>query len=130
LLPNFDENFPPGGEYMACPLPPFACFGPRLSSDFPLEKVMGAWRLAGGGDESASSIFSVAATLMALRCFGVTQLSRTTDLNEGGEWKRSRINVWMFEVVFNPMIFNLSSSVFGSDGFLSLPLMSSCSFLM
>ena len=77
----------------------------------------------------ASSTFSVAAALMTLRCFGFTQLSCTADLNDGGEWKRSRISVWMLDVVLSPMIFNFSSSVFGSDGFLSLLLMSSWSFL-
>lgn len=81
---------------MAWPAPfeLFACFGPRVSSDFPFENVIGACRFApGAGVARASSIFSVAATLMAFRALGVTQLSRTTDLNDGGEWKRSRINV-------------------------------------
>lgn len=49
--------------------------------------------------------------------FGVTQLRRTTDLKLGGEWNKSRISVWMLDVVFKPIIFNLSSSVFGSFAF-------------
>lgn len=124
---NFDENFPVGGEYICCPFPAFACFGPRGSSESPLENVIGAWRFAPGSGAFSSAATTAGSTLMVFLAFGVTQLRRTTDLKLGGEWKRSRISVWMFDVVFNPMTFNFSSSVLGSEAFFAL--MSSWSFL-
>lgn len=128
---NFDENFPVGGEYICwpfpLPLPVFACFGAVETSESPLENVIGAWRLAPGSGAFSSAATSAFSTLMMFLGFCDTQLRRTTDLKLGGEWNRSRIRVWMFDVVFNPMTFNFSSSVFGSDAFFAL--MSSCSFL-